>query len=255
MARRESSQPGTPCWVDLLTSDIGHTEYFYEQLFGWKPMHSGEAHNGYTVFVHKDQAVSGAMSNSAQSGFPDRWSVFLETADASSTANVAALHGGTVLRPAEQLGDVGSMSIIEDPGRSMVGAWQPGTHKGFGLVGEPGAPCWFELRSPEFDAAVRFYQDVFGWDVHAFDESPGQRYSTIGEGGSGMGGIMDVAGAALGTTGWTVYFGVEDTDSALSKVESLGGSVVQSAEDSPHGRLAQAADPTGALFRIVSAGA
>lgn len=253
MARRESPRPGAPCWVDLLTSDPEGADHFYAHLFGWEPKRSGDAHAGYTVFVHKGEAVAGAMGNSAESGYPDRWSVFLETGDAARTADSAAQHGGAVLRPAEKLGDVGSMSLLEDPGRSLVGAWQPGAHKGFGLIGEAGSPCWFELRSPEFDAALRFYEDVFGWDTHFFSAPPDVRYSTLGEGGSGMAGVMDVGREPPESTGWTVYFGVSDVDSALAAAESLGGSVAQPAEDSPHGKLAQVADPTGALFRIVGA--
>jgi predicted enzyme related to lactoylglutathione lyase len=51
---------------------------------------------------------------------------------------------------------------------------------------------------------------------------------------------------------WSVYFGVEDTDAALVKVVDLGGAIVMAAEDTPYGRLAQVADPTGALFKFVS---
>jgi hypothetical protein len=52
--------------------------------------------------------------------------------------------------------------------------------------------------------------------------------------------------------GWSVYFGVEDTDAALAEIVELGGAVVIPAEDTPYGRLAQASDPTGARFKLVS---
>jgi predicted enzyme related to lactoylglutathione lyase len=52
---------------------------------------------------------------------------------------------------------------------------------------------------------------------------------------------------------WQVYFGVEDTDAALARIVELGGSVLRDAEDTPYGRLATAADPTGASFRLVAA--
>jgi predicted enzyme related to lactoylglutathione lyase len=51
---------------------------------------------------------------------------------------------------------------------------------------------------------------------------------------------------------WAVYFQVEDTDAALEKIVELGGTIVRAAEDTPYGRLARAADPTGAEFRIVA---
>jgi predicted enzyme related to lactoylglutathione lyase len=51
---------------------------------------------------------------------------------------------------------------------------------------------------------------------------------------------------------WSVYFGVEDTDAALARIEELGGSIVSPAMDTPYGRLATAADPTGAQFKLVA---
>ncbi|MGW3541363.1 VOC family protein [Nocardia niigatensis] len=49
---------------------------------------------------------------------------------------------------------------------------------------------------------------------------------------------------------WTVYFGVEDVDAAVRKVAELGGSVVRPAEDTPYGRLAAVADPSGVRFSL-----
>ena len=43
-----------------------------------------------------------------------------------------------------------------------------------------------------------------------------------------------------------------DADAALERVVELGGTIVQPAEDTPYGRLATAADPTGTRFRIVA---
>jgi uncharacterized protein len=37
----------------------------------------------------------------------------------------------------------------------------------------------------------------------------------------------------------------------LTKITSLGGSVIMGPDDTPFGRLAQAADPTGAVFKII----
>ena len=51
---------------------------------------------------------------------------------------------------------------------------------------------------------------------------------------------------------WSIYFGAESTDAALAKIVDLGGSIVMPAEDTPYGRLATAADPTGALFKLVA---
>ena len=45
---------------------------------------------------------------------------------------------------------------------------------------------------------------------------------------------------------------MSDADAAIARIEELGGDVVQPAEDTPYGRLATVADPTGTQFRIVA---
>jgi predicted enzyme related to lactoylglutathione lyase len=49
---------------------------------------------------------------------------------------------------------------------------------------------------------------------------------------------------------WSVYWEVDDASAAVAQVRSLGGSVVQDAEDTPYGRLATVADPNGAQFKF-----
>jgi predicted enzyme related to lactoylglutathione lyase len=48
-----------------------------------------------------------------------------------------------------------------------------------------------------------------------------------------------------------VYFHADDADATIAKAVSLGGSVVQPAEDTPYGRLATLTDITGATFKLV----
>ena len=85
-------------------------------------------------------------------------------------------------------------------------------------------------------------------------DEPEFRYTTLVEGETQLAGIMD-ASAFLpdGVPAyWAIYFRVENTDAALARVESLGGAIVQQAEDTPYGRLATATDPTGATFKLMA---
>ena len=50
---------------------------------------------------------------------------------------------------------------------------------------------------------------------------------------------------------WGVYWGVEDPDAFVEKAQSLGATVLHAPEDTPYGRLATLADPTGAMFRVI----
>ncbi len=152
----------------------------------------------------------------------------------------------------QQVMTLGTMAMVADPGGAAIGIWQPGEHKGFGLLAEPGAPGWFELQTREYDAGIAFYRDVFGWDTHVASDEPDFRYTTSGEGDGALAGIMDGA-PHLGDapSSWSVYFAVADTDAALQKAEQLGGATVVPAVDTPYGRLATATDVTGAVFKLV----
>ncbi len=185
---------------------------------------------------------------------PDVWSVYLATADADATVASAVAHGGQVIVPAMDVVGLGRMAVIVDAGQAAVGMWQPGLHKGFGVLAEPGAPSWFELHARDYDASVAFYRDVFGWDAHTMSDTPEFRYTTLGKDDGALAGIMD-ASAFLPDgvpAHWTVYFGVADTDAALVQAIDLGGAIVTGAEDTPSGRLATLADPTGAVFKLVA---
>ena len=42
----------------------------------------------------------------------------------------------------------------------------------------------------------------------------------------------------------------EPIDALIAKIVELGGTVLEPAADTPYGRLAKAADPTGATFKL-----
>jgi len=120
------------------------------------------------------------------------------------------------------------------------------------VFGEPGTPSWFELHTRAYDASVQFYKDVFKEDPRPMSATPEFRYTTLNDGEEQLAGIMDASEfPADAPTGWSIYFGTDDTDKSLARIVDLGGKVVIPAEDSPYGRLAQAADPTGSLFKLV----
>jgi predicted enzyme related to lactoylglutathione lyase len=239
---------GAPCWIDLYSSDTAKATAFYSELFGWKAEEPAPEFGGYFTFTKDGKHVGGCMANDGSTGYPDAWGVHLMTDDVDAIAKATPEHGGTVAFEPMDVGENGRSTMVRDPGGAIVGAWQPGTQKGFDVTGEPGAAAWFELHTAAYDDAVSFYRDVFKWDAHAMDTDE-FRYTTLGEGEGMLAGIMDDAAEP---SGWNVYFAVPDADAALERIVELGGKIIRPAEDTPYGRLAQAADPTGAVFRIVA---
>jgi uncharacterized protein len=254
MPKRDTAPIGAPCWIDLFTTDPETSRAFYTRLFGWTAEEPNEEHGGYFNFMKDGVHVAGCMRNDGQQGMPDVWSVYLATDNAKETVAAAEANGGGVIVPATEVSELGSFAVVTDAGQAMIGMWQPGVHKGFQVLNEPGAPAWFQLNTRDYDASVRFYRDVFGWDTHVMSDTPEFRYTTLGEGDTALAGIMDAGGfLPEGVPAhWSIIFAVENTDAALANVVDLGGSVVGAAEDTPYGRLAQAADPTGARFDIIT---
>jgi uncharacterized protein len=252
MPARDTAPNGAPCWVDLATSDPDRSRAFYCELFGWTADEPVEEFAGYFNFGKDGVLVAGGMT--AQPGTPDGWSVYLSTDDAEKTVDTAVTSGGQVVVPPMQVADLGTMAVLTDSGGAAVGLWQPGSHQGFGAIGEAGTPSWFELHTRDYDAAVAFYGDVFGCETQIVGDEPGFRYTTLVDGAEMLAGIMDAtAFLPEGVPAhWSVYFGVDDTDAALAKAVELGGSVDTPAEDTPYGRLAVVVDPTGARFKLVA---
>lgn len=253
MPKRDVHPVGAPTWIDLMTSDPAKSKAFYGELFGWASEEAGDELGNYITFSKDEQPVAGGMRNNAETGMPDVWSVYLATDDIKEVNDRALANGGGVIVEPMDIPNVGTMAMFTDAGQAAIGAWQPAEFEGFGVLEENGAPSWFELHTRDYDASVRFYQKVFGWDIQVMGDSPEFRYTCRADGPGGMlAGIMDAtAFLPEGVPNhWSVYFEVDDVDAALAKTVKLGGAIVVPAEDTPYGVLATATDSTGALFKL-----
>jgi uncharacterized protein len=244
--------PGDPCWIELFTPDVAQARTFYGDVFGWTSHDSGEEYGGYVIFERDGEPIAGCMKNDGSTG-PNMWSVYLASDDAAATAEKAKEHGGQVVVGPMQVGEMGHMAFLVDPAGAAVGVWQPRQHTGISARGEIGAPSWFETLSKDYPAAVTFYREVFGWDTHTMSDTDDFRYTTLGEGEQARAGIMD-ATAFLGDqpSRWQFYIEVVDTDATVQRATDAGATVVEDAENTPYGRLAVIADPSGVPFAIMS---
>lgn len=252
MATPEFAQ-GVPCWIDLCSSDPEKSEKFYGTLFGWTAEDSGEEFGHYVNFSKDGQLVAGMVPNTSAGTVPDTWTTYLKVADAKATAAAVTAAGGRVHVEPMRVRDLGTMAVFEDPSGATIGAWHPGQHKGFGAVELPGTPCWHELSTRDYDAAVAFYQQAFGWQTDVVSDTADFRYTTLIVGVDAMAGIYDAAGSLpAGTPShWIAYLGTSDVDRSLATVTELGGAVVRPAWDTPYGRMSVVADSTGAVFSLI----
>ena len=253
MPNRAHAPIGSPCWTDLWTSDVDGSRAFYSELFGWEALAPSPEFGGYFMFARDGVPVAGGMGDmGADMPANNTWRIYLTTNDMSKTIERAGAEGAQVVVPAIVVADLGTQAAFIDSTGASVGAWQPGTFAGFTVLGEHGAPSWFELLTGDYAGAVDFYRAVFGWDTNVVAASDEFGYTVMldPDGGEDLAGIMDAAAFLTGAAFWSTYWHVDDTDAALTKVVALGGSVVDEATETPYGRLASVADPAGARFKL-----
>ncbi len=109
---------------------------------------------------------------------------------------------------------------------------------------------WYELTTPDVDAAIRFYPRFTGWGKQSFDKD----YTMWTSGGVPFAGIFrlnDEMRAKGVPPNWMPYVEVDNVDATANKAESLGATVVVGPDDIPGtGRFAVLQDPQGATFGI-----
>jgi predicted enzyme related to lactoylglutathione lyase len=245
--------PGDPIWADLLTTDMDRARAFYGSVLGWTFEETPESFGGYVNALKDGSHVAGLMPKGPDMGeVPDVWSLYFATEDASASIEAVTAAGGTVHMPVTEIADLGAMAMVADPGGASFGFWQAGVHTGFGARQKAGTPYWFELHTRDFPAVQTFYPRALGVDLFPMSDTPEFRYFTFGEGRDATAGIMDASAflpEGVPST-WQVYWGVDDADAASAAAVSLGGSVLQEAEDTPFGRIAALTDPFGTPFKI-----
>src|SRR6478752_2218856 len=154
--------PGTPCWVDLMTTDQAAARSFYGELLGWDvevgPPETGEY--GMASIGGRSVAGIGGMMGMEH---PPVWNTYLATADADATVQAVVAAGGSVQAPAMDVMEFGRMAVVQVPGGGFTSLWQAGAHIGMSLANETGAVVWNEFMTRDFDAASKFFTDVFGY--------------------------------------------------------------------------------------------
>lgn len=250
---------GTTTWIDLGTTDFAAARQFYTELFGWTFEDMGEEFGHYHLIRNDGALVGGIMDVSGMTcpeGQPleSEWGVFLAVDDADARAATAEAHGAQLVMPIQDIGTSGRTGTLLDPTGALISIWQPGDLEGYEFTMATGSPVWFELMTHQFDRASDFYTQVFDAQLVSMTESMDDadfRYVTNGPEDQATWGMGDATGVMPEeAAGWRVYLAVDSCDTATQRVQDLGGQLLDGPVDSPFGRIATVADPTGATFQI-----
>jgi predicted enzyme related to lactoylglutathione lyase len=108
-----------------------------------------------------------------------------------------------------------------------------------------------EIRSADPDATRAFFADLFGWKVASEGAFPG--YTFIDTGAEG--GPYVAISPRQGTEDEVLFFvAVEDVAETLDRAKSLGGTIVQSAQQVPGTSFGVLADAQGHRVGVAANG-
>ena len=120
---------------------------------------------------------------------------------------------------------------------------------------DKGQFIWYELITPDVDAAKAFYDSVVGWNIDSQSNFP-NGYRMIGRSdGKSAGGVLPLT-QEMQQHGarpvWLSYIYVDDVDDAVRSIEQARGKTFMPPFDIPGvGRVAMVADPQGAPFYVM----
>ncbi len=256
MTMRTGFTEGEVCWTDLQTRDVDAAKAFYAAVFGWRyedlPTPDGRSYA--RAFLGDGLVTVIAPQPPQQEAVAGRWNVYFATYDARELAAELAHSTGTLEFGPEAVGGTGVMVFFAPPGGGSTGAWQAGSHFGAARIQESGALAWAELLTPEPQAAVGCFQQLFGHEVTEYPQDDGGTYTTLTVNGTEVAGIAPLPADDGGTrqAGWQVYFGVPNVADAVGAAVAAGAVVLVAPEDGGDaGALATLQDPQGGVFSLV----
>ncbi|MFD3734474.1 VOC family protein [Streptomyces sp. NPDC058632] len=243
---------GTPCWADAMFNDVEGAKSFYGHVLGWTFGGSSSEFGHYTQAYAGGKAVAALVPPVPGQEGQSQWCLYLAVRDAAATAVRIRDNGGEVLMEAMRVGDLGTMCLAREPGGTVFGLWEAGTHEGFEVTGVPGAYCWAEVYTRDPAETDVFFPAVFSYRSRQLeDDVINFRFYELGQ--------ETVLGRMAMTEEFppevpsymNVYFTVGNCDEAAARATERGATLRFGPVTTPFGRFAALSDPQGANFSVI----
>jgi len=255
MAVATSTLLGRPIWYELMTTDMKAAESFYKAVVGWTTEPFGGAGQDYTALNRSGNVgVGGIMNRPPGVQAPPFWAMYIAVPKLEDSVAQITRLGGQTHTDVISIPDVGRMQLMMDPQGAAFYIIEPASsERRPEAAPEIGDASWHELMTTDIDAAMKFYQNVFGWQPgEAMDMGPMGKYQIFNRPHGQIGGMMNKPKEMANVPpNWQIYFRVPDVDAAAERITANGGKILNGPMDVPDGdRVLNAMDPQGAAFGL-----
>jgi predicted enzyme related to lactoylglutathione lyase len=244
-------------WYELHTANAQSASDFYSKVLPWKIL-AEPGQSGYSLIDIGPTHIGGVLEKPADPRFnngKDGWLAYIAVASLKASVKKLGSLGGKLLRPADEIAQVGQFAVVADPQGAIFVLFEPAPgSKEMPLVdGTEGDIGWHELTAADYAAAYAFYAELFGWEKGtSVPMDGGAIYQIFTANGVDTGAMMTRFDASEAPY-WRYYFNVADAGVTSAKVTEHGGTVTWGPMAVATGQIvACCTDPHGALFGLVA---
>jgi predicted enzyme related to lactoylglutathione lyase len=248
-------------WYELVTNDLDKAVAFYSKVVGWEMRDSGMPEMRYMIFGKEGKDVGGIMTwdSAGAPGMPPQWMGHIHTTHLNEELKAIVADGGSIIKPAQNIPDVGRFAVVLDPQKVKYLLFEPGRSYAPPRLEqmETGNVGWHELLTDDPEKAFAYYAKHYGWEKdYAHDMGAMGTYQTFRvDKPLYTGGIMSIKDCPQMSgiqPQWKFYFTVNDVDAAQTVVTDAGGKILAPPMDVPGGsRVLHAMDDQGCPFALM----
>jgi uncharacterized protein len=241
-------------WYELITPDIEAAKVFYTKVMGWGALDVSAPGRAYILFTVGQAPVCGLMDlpeTAKEMGGKPCWVGYVNVNDVDTAAEQIARLGGAVRVPPADIPGIGRFAVFADP-QSVTLALLTSLSRDHEKPAErsaPGRVSWHELVATDWEQALAFYSEIFGWQKGSFDQGLMGTYQLFSAGGQTVGGMFTKPPTTPAPF-WLYYFYVDDIDAAMKRVVAGGGQILEAVEVPGGNWIARCTDPQGAMFAL-----
>ncbi len=149
---------------------------------------------------------------------------------------------------------IGRFAVIADPQGAAIALFKGASSEPpkRPTPGTPGHVGWHELMAVDWEKALAFYSELFGWEkAEAVEMGAMGKYQMFAADGQPIGGMFNKP-PAVPVPFWTYYVNVDAIEPAAERIKAAGGKIINGPMEVPGGQwIVQGTDPQGAVFALV----